>query len=191
MWKYVVHISSSGGMFLMSYEELRKTELFSFFNFTESGRRPMTDGMQEIHLKPGGFQEFIDVMMKVDRSQKVHEGVLYLDRDWIGSPMTVSPFGKDLAKSFIDAITPPIDKKKASSVVSTIWNIQGLSDVMIPVQPQGSKDLVSELPIDKLVQVYLGTEDKFEMRLEESCIKVENVIDVGRKRLKISIEAIQ
>ncbi len=190
MWKNVVHISSSGGMFLMSYEELRKTELFSFFNFTESGRRPMADGMQEIHLKPGGFQEFIDLTMKVDRSQNVHEGILYLDRDWIGSPMTVSPFGKDLAKSFIDAITPPIDKKKASSVVSTIWNIQGSSDIMIPIQPQDSKDLVPEIPIDELVQVYLGTKDKFEMRLEKSFIRVENVIDVGRKRLKISVEAI-
>ncbi len=191
MWKNVIDFSSSGGMFLMSYEELRKTELFSFFHFTESGRRPMADGMQEIHLKPGGFQEFIDLTMKVDRSQNVHEGILYLDRDWIGSPMTVSPFGKDLAKSFIDAITPPIDKKKASSVVSTIWNIQGSSDIMIPIQPQDSKDLVPEIPIDELVQVYLGTEDKFEMRLEKSFIKVENVIDVGRKRLKISVEAIQ
>ena len=34
-------------------------------------------------------------MMKIDRSQMVQEGVLYLDRDWIGGPMTVSPFGKD------------------------------------------------------------------------------------------------
>ena len=44
--------------------------------------------------------------------------------------------------------------------------------------------------IDELQQVYLGIEEKYEMKLEKSCISVENVIDVGRKRLKISIEAI-
>jgi hypothetical protein len=174
----------------MSYEELRKTDLFSFFSFTESWRKPMADGMQEIHLKPGGFQEFIDVKMKIDRSQRVHQGVLYLDRDWIGGPMTISPFGKDLAKSFIDAITPSSDRMKADNIVSTIWNIQGLNDKSIAVQPHGPKDLVPEAPIEELEQVYLGVLDCFEMKLEKSLIKVENITDVGRKRLKISIESI-
>ena len=176
---------------MISYDELRETELFSFFNFTESGRKPLADGMQEIHLKPGGFQEFIDVKMKVDRLQKVHEGALYLDRDWIGSPMTVSPFGKDLAKSFIAAVTPPCDRKKADNVVNTIWNVQGASDREIAIQPQSPRDLVPEPPIEKLVQVYLGIEDCFEMRLEKSNLKVENITEVGRMRLKISIEAIK
>ena len=175
----------------MSYEELRETELFSFFNFTESGRRPLTDGMQEIHLKPGGFQEFIDVKVTIDRSQKVQDGALFLDRDWIGSPMTISPFGKDLAKSFIAAVTPPSDRKKADNIVNTIWNIQGASDREIAIKPQSPKDLVPEPPIDELVQVYLGIEDKFEMKLEDSHIKVENITEVGRLRLKISIEAVK
>jgi hypothetical protein len=175
----------------MSYEELRKTDLFSFFSFSETGRRPMIDGMQEIHLKPGGFQEFIDVTMKIDRFQKVHQGVLYLDREWIGSPMTVSPFGKDLAKSFIAAVTPPIDRKKADNVANTIWSVQGISDREIAIQPQSPKDLFPELPIEELVHVFLGIEDKFEMKLEKSCITVENVTDVGRKRLRISIESVE
>ncbi|MFW9787909.1 MAG: hypothetical protein ACFFE2_15510 [Candidatus Thorarchaeota archaeon] len=174
----------------MSYDELRKTDLFSFFNFTESGRKPIIGGMQEIHLKPGGFQEFIDVMMTVDRAQQVHEGVLYLDRDWIGGPMTVSPFGKDLAKSFIAAVTPPTDRKKADNIVTTIWNIQGFSDSAVITQPEDTKKPVPEPPIEKLEHVYLGLEDSFEMKLEKSCIKVENISDVGRKRLKITIESI-
>ncbi len=150
----------------------------------------MSDGMQEIHLKPGGFQEFIDVKMKIDRSQMVHQGVLYLDRDWIGSPMTVSPFGKDLAKSFIAAVVPLDDRKKADKIVSTIWNLQGTGDGVVSVETEGPKDLVSESSIAELQRVYLGVEDKYEMKLEKSYIKVENVTDVGRKRLKISIESI-
>jgi hypothetical protein len=174
----------------MSYEELKKTELFSFFNFTESGRKPMAGGMQEIHLKPGGFQEFIDVRMKVDSTQKVHQGVLYLDRDWIGGPMTISPFGKDLAKSFIAAVTPPADRMKADNIVSTIWNLQGSGDRTAALQPRTPNDLVPEPPIEKLEHVYLGIEDKFEMKLEKSQITIENVTDVGRRRLRISIDSI-
>jgi len=175
----------------VSYEDLQKTDFFSFFNFSESGRKPMSGGLQEIYLKPGGFPEFIDVRMKVDQSLILHEGVLYLDRDWIGGPMTVSPFGKDLAKSFIAAVTPPVDREKADRVVSTIWNIHGSSGKVSPLQYQSSKELNSESQIENLENVYFGVEEKFEMTLKESCIKVENVVDVGRKRLKISIEPIE
>ena len=178
-----------GGLYLMSYEELQKTELFSFFHFTESGRRPAPGGFQEIRYKPGGFQEFIDVHMKVDRSHMIHEGVLYLDRDWIGGPMTVNPFGKDLAKSFIAAICPRKDKEMAERVVSTIWNLQGSDDEVISLHSDSPENVTKEVPIEKLEQVYLGTSKIFEMTCEESCIKIENVVDVGKKRLKITIEA--
>ena len=177
-------------MFLMTYEELKKTDLFSFFNFTESGRRPTGDGMREIHFKPGGFQEFIDVKMKIDRSQMVHQGVLYLDRAWIGGPMTVSPFGKDLAKSFIAAVTPNVDKAKADRIISTIWNLHGSNDKVISLHPDGPENITKEVPLEELDHVYLGIADKFEMTFEKCCIRIENVMDVGRKRLKISIESI-
>ncbi|MFW9808559.1 MAG: hypothetical protein ACFFE6_04170 [Candidatus Thorarchaeota archaeon] len=175
----------------MSYEELRKSDLFSFFHFSESGRKPMSGGIQEIHLKPGGFQEFIDVRMTVDRSQIVQQGVLYLDRDWIGGPMTISPFGKDLAKSFIAAVTPPADRENAERIITTIWNLQGAGDRVIPLQPQSPKEFVAAPPIEKLENVYLGVDKKFEMRLKKSHISIENVTDVGRMRLRISIESIE
>jgi len=174
----------------MTYVELKKTELFSFFNFTENGRRPTSRGMQEIHFKPGGFQEFIDVKLKIDSSQIVHQGILYLDRAWIGGAMTVSPFGKDLAKSFIAAVTPDVDKDKADRVVCTIWNIQGSSDRVISLHSEGSDSCAEEDSIEELEHVYLGTSNKFEMTFEKSCIKIEKVMDVGRKRLKISIDSI-
>lgn len=174
----------------MTYEDLKKTDLFSFFNFTESGRKSTTGGYQEIHYKPGGFQEFIDVMMKIDQAQMVQEGILYLDRDWIGGPMTVSPFGKDLAKSFIAAICPEADKEQADRVVSTIWNLSGSSDRVISLHPEGSENAKTEGAIEEIELVYLGIADKFEMTFEKSCIKIENVMDVGRNRLKISIESI-
>jgi hypothetical protein len=101
--------------------------------------------------------------------------------------MTVSPFGKDLAKSFIDAICPKVDKEKANRVVSTIWNLSGSNDRVISLH---SEDSENDVPIEELEQVYLGVAEKFEMTCKKTSIKIENVMDVGRKRLKITLLSI-
>ncbi len=172
----------------MEYYKLKETELFSFFHFTETGRRPHVRGLTEICLKPGGFQEFIDVSMRVDREQGVHEGILLLDRDWIGGPMTVNPFGKDLAKSFVEAVTHPEDKEKACAVVTTIWNLTGSND-----KPQYVEDKpkCAEEDIEKLTDVYLGIEKCYSLEMDNCKIVIENVEDVGRPRLRISISSLE
>ncbi|PNX52839.1 MAG: hypothetical protein BV458_07500 [Thermoplasmata archaeon M9B2D] len=173
---------------LMEYSRLKETELFSFFHFTEIGRRPQSSGMMEIYLKPGGFQEFIDVAMKVDRSEGVHEGILVLDRDWIGGPMTVNPFGKDLAKSFVEAVIHPEDKEKASSIVSTIWNLSEPKDDDQYVRDKSDKH---EEQLQTLTSVYYGTEKCFSLDLKKSKLLVENIEDVGRSRLRIVISSLE
>jgi hypothetical protein len=173
---------------LMEYSRLKETELFSFFHFTETGRRPKSSGMMEIYLKPGGFQEFIDVAMKVDRSEGVHEGILLLDRDWIGGPMTINPFGKDLAKSFVEAVIHPEDKEKASSVVSSIWELSGSKDEVIYLHDKGEKQ---KEHYQKLSDVYYGTEKCFSLELMKSKLLVENVEDVGRSRLRIVVSSLE
>jgi hypothetical protein len=173
---------------LMEYGKFKETELFSFFHFTETGRRLHPSGLVEIVLKPGGFQEFIDVAMKVDRSEGVHEGVLLLDREWIGGPMTVNPFGKDLAKSFVEAMTPPADQEKARAVVSTIWGVSGLGDQVLF---QSDKQEEEKQHIEKLANVYFGTEKCFSLELTKSKMLIENVEDVGRSRLRIVISSLE
>jgi hypothetical protein len=173
---------------LMEYSKLKETELFSFFHFTEAGRRPHPSGMVEIILKPGGFQEFIDVAMKVDRFEGVHEGVLLLDREWIGGPMTINPFGKDLAKSFVEAMTPLADKEKASAVVSTIWGLSGHGD---EVSYLSEKRKEERERIERLASVYFGTEKCFSLEMTMSTMLIENVEDVGRSRLRIVISSIE
>ena len=126
--------------------------------------------------------------MKVDREEGVHEGVLLLDRDWIGGPMTVNPFGKDLAKSFVEAVTHPKDKDRASSVITTIWNLSGSKNRTLSTDNvQGATDD----QIEKLTNVYLGIERCYSLELEECKIVVENVEDVGRPRLRIRITSLE
>ena len=173
---------------LLEYSKLKETELFSFFSFTEIGRKPQSSGMTEIRLKPGGFQEFIDVAMKVDRSEGVHEGTLVLDRDWIGGPMTINPFGKDLAKSFVEAVTHPVDKEKASSVISTIWGLSGSADKILYLSEKAEAE---QEQIENLANVYFGMEKCFSLELDKCRILIENIRDVGRSRLRIVITSLE
>jgi hypothetical protein len=173
---------------LLEYSKLKESELFAFFHFTEAGRRQHPSGMVEIILKPGGFQEFIDMAMKVDRSEGIHEGVLLLDREWIGGSMTINPFGKDLAKSFVEAMTPLADKEKASAVVLTIWGLSGQGDQVLYMSEKREEE---KERIEKLASVYFGTEKSFSLELTKSKMLIENVEDVGRSRLRIVISSIE
>lgn len=174
----------------MKYEELRETDLFTFFNFTEIGRRRTPEGLVEVRLKPGGFQEFIDVSVHVDRSSIVHKGILLLDRDWVGGPRTVNPFGKDLAKSFVAAVTHPEDKDRAAGIVTTLWRVTGSDDMIVRIRNHKDTDPeVSEF-LDTLVNVYLGTGDEFSKSLKRTKVSIGNTVNLGKKRLQIEIAAI-
>ena len=175
---------------MKSYEEMKQSELFSFFHFTEMGRRPTGSGLIEIHLKPGAFQEFIDASMKVDKAGTLHEGTLYLDREWIGGPMTLNPFGKDLAKSFVDAVTHPEDRERACGIVSTLWRITGSDDIVVRIRDNPDTEEKVQDFLETLVNVYLGTEEVFTMDLTKTSITIENVVALGRNRLRVVVSAI-
>jgi hypothetical protein len=174
---------------MKSYEDLKKTDLFSFFNFTEMGRRLSQGGLVEIRLKPGAFQEFIDASMKVDRAGNLQEGILYLDRDWIGGPMTLNPFGKDLAKSFVNAVTHPDDRERAAGIVSTLWRVTGSDDIVLRIRDHPETGEKVQEFLEKLVNVYLGTEDSFSMDLSKTSICIENIKTLGKSRLRVVVSA--
>lgn len=176
--------------YLMIYDELRDTDLFTFFNFTEVGRQRTPEGLVEVRLKPGGFQEFIDVLLHIDRSSVVQKGVLLLDREWVGSPSTINPFGKDLAKSFVQAVTHPDDKERAAGIVTTLWRVTGSDDIIVRIRGSDkTEQRVSEF-LDRLVEVYLGTAEEFNKTLSKTRVSMKNIVSLGKKRLQITIAAL-
>ena len=177
-------------LLMRSLDDLKKTDLFSFFGFSEVGRRPIASGLIEVRMKPGGFQEFIDASVIINRSGALHEAVLFLDREWIGSLMTVNPFGKDLAKSFVEAVTPDEDKTRAGGIVSTLWRITGSDDIVLRIRESEQTEPEIQEFLQHLVNVYLGTERRFAMDLSKTSVVMENVTNLGRDRLKIAISAL-
>ncbi len=172
---------------MMRYDDLRETGLFTFFHFSEMGRRRTPDGLVDIRLKPGAFQEFIDVSILIDRAGQVRSGILLLDRDWVGGSRTINPFGKDLAKSFVEAVTHPSDKERAAGIVSTLWRITGSDDIIVRIRDDEATEPQVAKFLDSLVSVYVGTEDEFSKSLGKSVVRIQNIVEVSRKRLRIEV----
>lgn len=173
---------------LIDYKKLKESDLFTFFNFSEVGRRKGEKGLAMVSLKPGGFQEFIDIAMHMDVSGRIFSGVLLMDRKWIGNEKTINPFGKDLAKSFIQEMTPEEDRMEIEPVIFILWDMIGREDQVIGVKSAGLT-ISREEGVAMIVDVYKGIENEFIYEMSQSKMKIENVVDGGRDRLKITVSS--
>jgi hypothetical protein len=171
---------------LIDYNTLKESDLFTFFNFSEVGRRKGEKGLAMVSFKPGGFQEFIDIAMQMDVAGKIYSAVLLMDRKWIGNEKTINPFGKDLCKSFIQQMTPEEDRMEIEPVVFILWDMIGKEDQVIGVKPVGTA-VPSDKGVAMIVDVYKGIEKEFTFEMTKSKMKIENVVDGGRDRLRISV----
>lgn len=169
------------------YEELKKSEFFSFFNLSETKRVPAANGDTQVWLKTGGFQQFIDIQITVDKAQQVRDAVLQMDRSWVGDKTRLSPFAKDIAKSFIAALVSDVDKKQAKFFIDGIWNLRGSSDRVISLREEEGS--ASPLPPDvkKALEVYSGSERRSKVPMQATDLLLENVSTDGRDRLHITI----
>jgi hypothetical protein len=174
---------------LIEYKKLKESDLFTFFNFSEIGRRKGDKGLAMVSFKPGGFQEFIDIAMQMDVAGIIHSAVLLMDRKWIGNERTINPFGKDLAKSFIQQITPEADRDEIEPIVFILWDMIGQEDQVIGIKPTEISHIPEEQGVASVVDVYKGIRKSFVYQMSESIMKIENVVDGGRDRLKISISS--
>jgi hypothetical protein len=110
-----------------SYRDLPQSEFFSFFRIRETKTRQLNSVQREISLKPGAFQEHIDLTLVVNRRDRVQDAQLQMRHSWtIGPEVGVNPFGLDLAKSFLLTFTPPQDHDDVMPIAEALWALRDL-----------------------------------------------------------------
>ncbi|TFG08517.1 MAG: hypothetical protein EU539_02205 [Promethearchaeota archaeon] len=157
-----------------SYSELKKSDFFEFFNLREIERQKLSKTVKKIKLKPGGFQEHIDIEFKVKNDLLV-SAKLILDRQWIGSAKTINPFGKDIAKSFIVAVIPSEERESVRNLVHFLFNLRGNEDIIIPVQKVYQFYEKSEPEIEPFLDVYRNQKKHAEFGLKDSKFIIKNI----------------
>lgn len=174
---------------MITFTNFRYTDFYSFFNVTEI-QRERTGSNHRISLKPGGFQTHIDIEVAIDEDEYLLNGVLALDRDWVGNANSINVFAKDISKSFIHDLLENGDREEAQPIIDALGAVRGNHDRVITLgdedHPAVEEVLVPEL--SSLVLVFTGGEPSWSYETANTSISLDNVVENGQEKLRISIE---
>jgi hypothetical protein len=166
------------------YSDLKKSDFFQFFNLTEVAINKTDLSKKFIKLKPGGFQEHIDIEFQLDGDYIIGAKIL-LDRVWMGNHESINPFGTDIAKSFIVAFTPPREKESIRSLVFFLMNLKGDKDILIPCQKPYQYFEKSEPEIVPFLDVYRNQRELSIFPLKDTIFLIKNILQENKPRFGI------
>jgi len=170
------------------YSQFKETDFFQFFNLNAVEREGIT-GNEKISLKPGGFQDHIDIIINISENL-ISEARLYLDRIWIGDENSINSFAKDIGKSFLAALIPDaLNQEFKISLVQGIWNMRGKKDRVICMDKviRNWEDFNPQ--VKQFLDVFRGTKLSASIELVILRIMMENVQEkeTGKERLYIKL----
>ena len=167
----------------MDYDEFQQSEFASFFNLQEVEQFQEPNGCMRLHLKTGGFQEFVDIELKLDASLRLRQASLELARAWIGNEDSLNPFAKDICKSFIHDLAQ-VHHKKIQDLVDGIWDLHGKKDEVIYIKPPvPSTTRLAET--QNATKVFSGVLPLLELKLPKFNLKMENIEIAGKALLRV------
>ncbi|MFX1338212.1 MAG: hypothetical protein ACFFDK_06365 [Promethearchaeota archaeon] len=161
------------------YSKLKETDFFTFFNLSEINRsyQEIPQNSKLILLKPGGFQQFIDIFFHISDDQII-KASLSLDRNWIGDERSINPFAKDITKSFLMALLPEeLNQEFKIMLVQGIWNTRGSQDRILCIDEVIHNWESSNPEIKSFIEVFQGIIIHHEIKFECLKLKMTNEFD--------------
>jgi hypothetical protein len=185
----LISSASYEGLHMISFTSFRYTDFYSFFNLTEMQREKM-DSLHCIHLKPGGFQTHIDIEVMINEDEYLLNGVLTLDREWIGDASSINVFAKDITKSFIHDLLEGGDQQEARPIMDALIAVRGSHDTVITL---GNEDhpAVQEVSVPELsllVRAFTGEQPSWSYQTANTLISLDNITENEQKKLRVSIQ---
>ncbi|TFG15812.1 MAG: hypothetical protein EU535_01030 [Promethearchaeota archaeon] len=163
----------------VSYSKLKDTDFFTFFNLSEINRidQNIPRNSKTILLKPGGFQQFIDISFQISNDQ-IFKACLSLDRNWIGDEKSINPFAKDITKSFLMALFPEgLNQEFKMMLVQGIWNMKGSQDRIFCIDEVILNWESSNPDIKKFINIFQGIDIHHEIDFKLLSIQMFNEFD--------------
>lgn len=93
-----------------------ESDFKGFFNLEEKSKNDTKDGSL-YQFKTGGFKEFIDIFLLINKEDQIIRAQLEVNRDWIKSNL---PMAKDVIKSFIAQFG--LHKSTTKALTDKIWH---------------------------------------------------------------------
>jgi hypothetical protein len=172
---------------LVAWAELERSELFGWFGVHEEGREKLPDGLQRFHLKPGGYQEAVDIWADLDREGGVRRAHLALARAWVDTEQT-APFALDLAKSALPVFAP----RSALVGQFAAWLQHEMRRMPVITGP-GALQPPAEAPptgVQEALAAYRGERARAELTDAATRLTIENTTEGGVPVLSLTLEPV-
>jgi hypothetical protein len=170
----------------LTWAEIERSQLFTWFHCGETGRERSPDGGTVVRLKPGGFQEFIDIELDLDAAWRLRRAALTLDRAWAGGAQSRA-FADDLAKSFLLVLSPEgsIGRELGTQIDSLLGaNPAVIRHVNSPLnQPPPDTGEGLQAALD----AYTGARPEAEVSDGAAHVRVQNGDFDGRQRVRLEL----
>lgn len=165
----------------MNFETLKNTDFFQFFNIHEIETKDGPNGMIIKIMKPGGFQEFIDIDFTLLKNGTLIEARLILEKNWIGNKSHTNPFANDIVKSFISLFGERDANQDVQLLSDYFYQLKGLDDRVIYVLGHEPKITILPDHLAGAVQVYLGDKERWELNITNIKIEMFSLSDPNKK----------
>jgi len=130
----------------MQFENLSETDFWKFFGIHVINEANGVVGRIIKNLKPGGFQESVDLQMTLEKDHSLYQVSLAIERNWMGNLVHVNPFAMDIMKSFIRQFGKLPQNPELEEIADHIEHFHGYSDNVIYVS--GKEPHLDPLPED-------------------------------------------
>lgn len=167
---------------LTAWSAVEGSELVTWFGVHEAGRRLTADGGALVRLKPGGYQESVDIFVELSGASLVRRARLVLARAWVDHPQT-APFALDLTKSALPILAPGSDtvQQFAERLMSEMGTMRVIMRSPGPPPPAPVTPA-----IESLIAAYLGRQQRAEAG---GILSIENTTADGPALVTITVSA--
>jgi hypothetical protein len=169
---------------LTAWTAVEASELFTWFGVHEVGREALSGGGQRLHLKPGGYQESVDLWVDLDAHGGVMTARLELARDWIDAPDT-APFALDIAKSALPILAPR--SAVVEEFAARLWQRLGQMRVLMRAGALDEPSAPAPPGIERAVAAYIGEHDRATVADQTVRLTIENREGAGRKLVALAL----
>lgn len=171
----------------IKYTELKKTEFWSFFGIKEKESVDLGSGKIKKIIKPGGFQEFVDIEFHVNEQDEVFKAILRLHRSWVGDDKHLNPFAQDISKSFIEALTSAADMPNVKDLIDIMFKVHGSQDHVISIYSEIKVDTLKR-DIKNIIDTMLGVKESSYIQLSGGTFKFNNLKENDVAKFVITYE---
>jgi len=169
---------------LISYSQFKKSEFYQFFNLSEESStiHGEANELKQYFLKPGGFQEHIDILINTSK-ELIINATLVLNREWIGNKDKLNPFANDITKSFIGLLFPgALDQEFKINLTQNIWNARGSKDRVLCLDKAVYIWENANPEIKEFLDVYRGSAGSAIRSYYNFEIQMRNEMDIDSKK---------